>query len=62
MMNDGWWLTFFVFKSLGNNIVSSLDIGVNIHIYFCAEQISCGFNIFDNLEIFMTIFKITLVE
>ena len=36
-------------------------MSIYTHIPICAEQISCGFNIFDKLEIFMTIFKVTMV-
>ena len=38
------WRTFFVFKSLENNMVYSLDIGVYIHIYiFVHNKFLVGF-------------------
>ena len=60
-VEGGWCPTFLVFNFLYNTMVHTLDIEVYIYIYNCAQQISCGFYIFNKLESCPTFFKITMV-
>ena len=61
MVEGGWGLTFEFLNLLKITMLFTSDILVIFSYSHNCRKYSCGFYIFDKLESFPTVFKVTLV-